>query len=64
VIRTEGKVYDAVKEILQEKGLNTDTLQIVSFGNMGTWRDIMLNGEHIGSYVHRSGELTLLNQEK
>ena len=64
MIQTKGKIYDAVKALLQEKGHTTDTLQIVTFGRTGTWRDIMLNGEHIGSYEIRGKRLVLLGRDK
>ena len=61
--KTEGKVYDAVKTILQAKGFDTAMLQIVSFGR-GTHHDILLDGEHIGSYEHRGERLTLFGGVK
>lgn len=63
MIRTDGKVYDRVKELLQEKGLNTEGLKIVSFGR-GTQHDIMINDEHVGSYEHRGKRLTLLGLDE
>lgn len=63
MIRTEGKVYEDVKQLLQEKGMVTGTLEIVSFGR-GTYHDIILNGEHIGNYEHRSSTLFLLENDK
>lgn len=58
MIRTDGKVYDIVKEYLEQRGIDTSTLKLVSFGR-GTYHDISLDDRIVGYYEHRSKEFNL-----
>ena len=57
MVKTKGKVFEAVRELLQQMGVPTDTLRIVSFGR-GTYHDIVLHDQVVGSYEHRSQTVT------
>lgn len=61
MIRTDGKVFNAVKEMLQEAGIDTSTLQVVSFGR-GTYHDVVLGGDVVGAYEHNSKNLELYEE--
>lgn len=62
MIRTNGKVYDIVKAHLEQMGIDTSTLKIVSFGR-GTYHDISIEDRIIGSYEHRSKEFRFSKYE-
>jgi hypothetical protein len=51
-------VYEIVKEHLEQRGIDTSTLKIVSFGR-GTYHDISLGDRIVGSYEHRSEKIKL-----
>lgn len=55
MIRTSGKVYETVKHKLEEMGLDTSTLKIVTFSR-STYHDASLGDRIIGTYEHRSRE--------
>ena len=61
MIRKEGKVYDAVKKVLQDKGLDARTLQVAALGR-GTDRLVLLEGEVVGEYNHKSKHLFLYTE--
>lgn len=56
--KTEGRVYTEVAEMLQAKGLGTDTLEVATLGR-GPDHLIILNGETFGEYNHTSKKLVL-----
>lgn len=58
MIRTNGEVYDAVKSYLEQQGIDTSTLKIVTFGRT-TYHDISLNDRIVGTYEHNSREFSL-----
>lgn len=63
MIRTDGKVYELVKSHLEQLGIDTSTLKIVTFGQT-TYHDISLHDRIVGSYEHRSKELKLEHFEE
>lgn len=56
--KKDGKVYAAVKEILQAKGVDVDSLEVASLCR-GCDHLVINDGETIGEYNHRSKKLTL-----
>ena len=58
MIRKEGKVYDGVIEALKERGLDIIGIEVGSL-TRGVWHLILLNGEVIGEYNHRSKRIIL-----
>lgn len=58
MIRKEGKVYDGVIEALKEKGLDTIGIEVGSL-TRGVWHLVLLNGEVIGEYNHRTKRIIL-----
>jgi len=61
MIKKEGKVHAAIAEKLRAKGINTGTLEVATLGR-GTDHLVILNGETIGEYNHKSEKLNL-NQD-
>lgn len=58
MIRKSGKVFDDVAKLLKEQGLDVSTLEVAALGP-GTDRLVLLNGEVVGDYNHRSKSLFL-----
>lgn len=64
MIRTKGKVFDAVKQELQDRGIDTSTLQIITFGRVGSYYDIILDDRVVGTYEGNSKTITLTGFDK
>ena len=58
MIKTEGRVFDAVADMLRALGLDPQGLEVASLGR-GTDHLILLDGETVGEYNHRSARLLL-----
>lgn len=58
MIKTEGKTYEAVKAILKAEGLEAGDLAVATLGP-GTDHLVLLDGETVGEYNHRSKKLLL-----
>lgn len=58
VRRKEGKAYDSVIEALKERGLDTTGVEVDSL-TRGSEHLILLNGEVVGEYNHRSKQMFL-----
>jgi hypothetical protein len=54
----EGKVHDAVREALKERGIAEGDIEIVTFYR-GPEHLVILNGETIGDYNHVTRDLRL-----
>lgn len=60
-LKKEGKVYEAVKEILQAKGIDTSALKIATL-SPGPWHLILIKEETIGEYNHLTGQISLYSE--
>ena len=58
MIRKAGKVYDAVAELLQARGIDTKGLEVAALGR-GPEQLVLMDGEIIGGYNFNSRELVL-----
>jgi len=58
VRRTEGKVYEAVAELLRARGIDTKGLEVAAL-HRGPDQLVLIDGEIIGTYNFRSRELVL-----
>ena len=58
MIRKEGKVYNDVKKLLEDRGMNTCLLEVAALGR-GPNQLILMAGETIGEYNFRSKRLFL-----
>ena len=58
MIKTKGAVWEQVNELLMDKGIDTTTLKIASFGR-GTYHEVVIDDSIIGGYDHKSKRLTL-----
>lgn len=56
--RKEGKVYEAVVELLRERGMEPEGLEVDALGR-GPEQLVLVDGVVIGSYNYRSRELVL-----
>lgn len=53
-----GKTWERVNALMRDRGLDTTTLEIVSF-RRGTLREVVIADRIVGSYDCRSCQLTL-----
>lgn len=58
MVKKEGKTYTAVADLLKTRGVDPEGLEIATLGR-GSDHLILLNGETIGEYNHRSRQLFL-----
>ena len=61
MVKREGKVYATVKRLLESHGMDPSGLEIATLGR-GTDHLIVLNGEPVGDYNHRSKSLFLYSE--
>lgn len=61
MVKNTGRLWDSVAEILQVKGMDTQTLEIATLGR-GTDHLILIGGEIIGEYNHQSKRIYLYSE--
>lgn len=62
MVKKSGKVHEEVSKLLQDKGVDTRTLEVATFSR-GSDHVIILNGEPVGEYNHKSRRLFTYGNE-